>query len=69
MSNDSQFIDVAEAAKRLGVSPSFLNKARLTGDGPPFAKFSKSVRYHWPRVQEWAESRMRRSTSDDGKAA
>ena len=31
MAEDAEFIDVTEAAKRLGVSASFLNKARLVG--------------------------------------
>lgn len=60
----TEYIDTAEAAKRLGISASFLNKARLTGDGPAFVKFSKAVRYHWPTVQAWVASRMRRSTSE-----
>jgi hypothetical protein len=65
---EAEFIDVNEAAKRLCVSASFLNKLRLAGGGPPYAKFSKSVRYDWRLVQEWAASRMRRSTSETAAA-
>jgi hypothetical protein len=69
MHESAEFLDVAATAKRLGVSASYLNKARLSGDdGPPFAKFSTAVRYSWPMVKAWAESRMRRSTSDRGEA-
>ena len=64
MSGQDEYIDVNETAKRLSVSASYLNKLRIAGDGPPFAKFSKSVRYNWRLVQVWAASRMRRSTSE-----
>jgi len=59
-----EFLDVETTAKRLNVSISFLNKARGSGDGPPFCKFAKTVRYHWPSVKEWASSRVRQSTSE-----
>jgi hypothetical protein len=59
-----EYLDTKETARRLNVSPSFLNKARLTGDGPPFCKFAKTVRYYWPTVVAWAASCSRSSTSD-----
>ena len=62
-------IDVAENAKRLNVSPSFLNKARLTGDGPPYVKIGKAIRYHWPTVMKWLEEQTRRSTSETREVA
>jgi hypothetical protein len=34
-----QFLDTRDAARLLNVSVSFLNKARLTGGGPSYAKF------------------------------
>ncbi len=68
MAGDSEFL-VNEVAKRLCVSASFLNKARLTGGGPPYAKFSRVVRYNWPAVKEWLATRTRLSTSDDDKPA
>lgn len=52
------------AAKILGLSASFLNKARVAGDGPPYAKFGHAVRYHIPTILEWAAARIRRSTSE-----
>jgi hypothetical protein len=60
-----EYIDVETTALRLNLSASFLNKARVTGDGPPFCKFAKSVRYHWPSVVAWANSRSRSSTSEE----
>jgi hypothetical protein len=59
-----EFFDVKETAKRLGVSASHLNKLRVTGGGPPYAKFAKAVRYHWPTVKGWAEKQSHTSTSE-----
>jgi excisionase family DNA binding protein len=60
------FVDTGAIARRLGVSVSYLDKMRLTGDGPPFYKFGRSVRYRISEVDEWAEQRRRISTSDAG---
>jgi predicted DNA-binding transcriptional regulator AlpA len=64
-----EFLDVAETANRLGVSASFLNKARLTGDGPRYLKIGKTVRYEWSTVLKWLEEQTRRSTSESREVA
>ena len=64
VSVSSEYGDVNTTARILDVSASFLNKARVTGSGPPYAKFGKSVRYHIPSARAWAAARTRRSTSD-----
>jgi Helix-turn-helix domain len=64
-----QFVDVKDAAKILNVSASYLNKLRMTGDGPPYAKFGFHVRYNVAGVLAWAEAQTRSSTSDPGEAA
>jgi hypothetical protein len=70
MSDLDEFLDVAETARRLGVSVSYLNKARCTGAGPKYVKMGKVVRYRWRRdVMPWFESRTHRSTSERGEAA
>jgi hypothetical protein len=51
-----------QAAKKLNVSPSWLAKARMRGDGPPYVKIGRSVRYG--DVVAWAKARMRFSTSE-----
>jgi hypothetical protein len=38
-------LDTAAAAQRLGVSESFLAKARMNGTGPRYRKFGRAVRY------------------------
>jgi hypothetical protein len=41
-----------EYAKAAKVSLSWLAKARRRGDGPPFVRFGRSVRYFPPRMPE-----------------
>lgn len=53
-----------EIAKLLKVSVSWLQKARVRGDGPPFIRISGGcIRYQISAVQEWVQSRIVHSTS------
>lgn len=57
----------AEAARRLGFSPRFLQQRRYKGDGPRFVKVSaRAIRYRVSDLEAWAAARLRTSTSDDG---
>jgi predicted DNA-binding transcriptional regulator AlpA len=53
-----------ETAGRLKVSTSWLAKARMRGDGPPFIKIGRSIRYAEPALIQWMKSRQRMSTSE-----
>ena len=53
-----------ETAARLKVSRSFLAKARTRGDGPPFIRVGRSIRYPDTDLFEWMRSRRRSSTSE-----
>ncbi|MGA8319979.1 MAG: helix-turn-helix domain-containing protein [Xanthobacteraceae bacterium] len=53
-----------EAALLLKVSGSWLAKARMRGDGPPFIKVGRSIRYSEAALQQWMKSRQRLSTSE-----
>jgi hypothetical protein len=64
-----KFCDTPVAAKYLDQAESTLNKMRLSGDGPRFYKFGRSVRYTFADLDAWAEARSRRSTSEATKAA
>jgi predicted DNA-binding transcriptional regulator AlpA len=55
--------NVEQAAEYIGVSESFLNKARLTGDGPVFLKLGRLVAYDRTDLDAWLRSRRRTSTS------
>jgi hypothetical protein len=52
------------AAAFLNVSVSFLAKARMRGDGPPYGKFGRSVRYGESALIRYMKSRQRLSTSE-----
>jgi hypothetical protein len=64
-----QFGDVNVAADALDVSPSYLNKLRMSGEGPHYVKFNGRVKYVLPELVPWAMAHLRRSTSDSGQAA
>lgn len=53
-----------DVAKLLGVSLSWIAKARLRGDGPRFVKIGRSVRYPQSSVLDYIKSRTRHSTSE-----
>ncbi len=54
-----------DAAKRLGIPKSTLEKLRLSGGGPIFVKRGKSVFYTEQDLTEWVQANRRRSTSGD----
>jgi hypothetical protein len=59
-----EYGDTRTIADLLGVSESYLNKARCTGSGPPFHKFGSAVRYHIATALEWAAAQTHKSTSE-----
>ena len=57
-----KLLNVNEAAERLGVSVSWLNKARLDGSGPRYAKIGARVAYDPGDLAAWLENQKRSST-------
>ncbi len=53
-----------EAADILRVSFRTLQAWRVIGDGPPYCKIGRSVRYRHQDLLEWVANRIRKSTSD-----
>jgi predicted DNA-binding transcriptional regulator AlpA len=53
-----------EAAHILKVSTSWLAKARMRGDGPPFIKVGRAIRYSETALQQWMKSHQHLSTSE-----
>jgi hypothetical protein len=53
-----------EAATVLKVSLSWLAKARMRGDGPPYIQFGRAIRYTEQALMHWMKSRQRFSTSE-----
>lgn len=58
-----KLLNTAEAAERLGVSISYLNKRRLTGGGPVFVKIGARVVYDPSDLTAWVAARRCGSTS------
>jgi hypothetical protein len=58
-------LNTAAAAKRLGVSSSFLAKARMQGVGPPYCKFGRVVRYTPANLDRYELERRRTSTAEE----
>jgi predicted DNA-binding transcriptional regulator AlpA len=52
-----------DAARVLKVSLSWLAKARMHGDGPPFIRIGRSIRYAEATLLQWMRGHQRLSTS------
>lgn len=60
----------SDAAKRLGVSASFLEKQRYLGTGPDYVKIGRSVAYRECDIDSWVAALVRQNTSQTvGNAA
>jgi predicted DNA-binding transcriptional regulator AlpA len=55
-----------QLAAREQVSVRTAQRWRTTGEGPPYIKVGKAVRYRLQDVKEWEEARVRQSTSEHG---
>ncbi len=53
------YLTTTEAANYLRMSKQFLEIARHRGDGPPYVKLSRAVRYHRPSLDKWMLERQR----------
>jgi len=51
------YMDTPEAAKYLGVSPQYLEGARHRGEGPPYSKLVRRVKYTRADLDAWMASR------------
>lgn len=59
----SEMFTTPEAAAYIKMAVQTLERFRLTGEGPIFAKLGGSVRYRRCDLDAWIESRLVRSTS------
>jgi predicted DNA-binding transcriptional regulator AlpA len=63
-SDFDKLLTVSEAAEFLQLSESWMNKARIYGDGPRFIKMGRSVRYSLHALEEFKRAHSRGSTSE-----
>jgi excisionase family DNA binding protein len=59
MNQSIQFYTRDEIAKALRVSRGFLDHAALKGEGPPFYRIGRSIRYDRMQVIEWLRTTVR----------
>ena len=58
-------IKTSDAALYIHLSKPTLERMRVTGNGPPFLKLGRAVRYRKADLDEWLASRLVRSTSQE----
>lgn len=64
---ESPFMTTAQAAEYLQVSKAYLQRLRVTGEGPVFLKVSaRRVLYSCEDITRWLDAQRRRSTIDPG---
>jgi hypothetical protein len=59
-----RYLNNAQAAAYLNLSPRTLEKQRVIGGGPRFRKFGRRVVYALADLEAWADERRCGSTSD-----
>ena len=58
-----KFLTIAAVAECTGLSPSTLNKLRVSGGGPPFVKLGARVVYPDTELAEWQATQPRRQST------
>ena len=61
-----RMLRVEEVAALTSLSPSYLNKLRVAGNGPPFRKIGRAVLYDPGEVNAWLDRHKQHSTSETG---
>jgi hypothetical protein len=64
LDSNERLLSPKDAANFLRVSMSWLAKARMRGDGPPFVKLGRSIRYLEGTLVRWIKARQQLSTSE-----
>jgi predicted DNA-binding transcriptional regulator AlpA len=67
--NVAKNLRVKTAADYLGLSKSFLDKARCYGGGPVFAKLGTTVIYNSADLDEWVAARRVETSVNDNQRA
>lgn len=60
---EDRWVDTEEAAAYVGQAASTLEKLRVYGNGCPYSKRGRSVRYKISDLDKWMASRMVETTS------
>ena len=60
-----KYVDETFEATVTGMSTAWFQRARWAGNGPPYVKVGRAVRYRLDELIAWFEDRKRISTSND----
>ena len=60
-----RYLGPDDAARYLGLSPRTLQRMRVTGEGPPYAKVRRRVIYDRLDLDDWTAKRKRRFTGEE----
>jgi predicted transcriptional regulator len=66
---ESTYDTPRQFAKISNIPESTLSKMRMRGNGPPYVKINRAVRYPRRKGLKWIASRERRSTVDAGSSS
>lgn len=69
MQNEDDLLDQAQLAAKLGKSESWCERARWLGNGPPYVKVGRSVRYRTSDVTAWLSGNRRTWTRGEAGTA
>jgi len=58
------YISTPEAARIAGLSIDWFQRARWVGNGPPYIKIARAVRYPSDELHSWLRARVRTSTTE-----
>ena len=61
---DAEVVDTHGAALITGLSVATLNTKRSRGDGPPYVKLGRSVRYRVADLRRWRDARLVSNTAE-----
>lgn len=59
-----EYLCIKEAARYTGLSRQWFEQARHKGDGPPYIKLGRAVRYKRSELDAWLLARSRRHTAE-----
>lgn len=63
--SDDRLLSRSEVHSHFGLTQRYLEVAAVKGNGPPFIKLGRSVRYRVGDLREWIEARRVASTSQE----
>ena len=61
---EQRYMDTAQAAAYLTISPGTLARLRVTGEGPPYTRIRRRVIYALKDLDAWVEERKQRFTGE-----